>query len=128
MKNFEKYITLNFLSFLGLICLVLSLIVIFYLYPDITAYDKTSGEDAPYGIFGLMSFSAVFLFINTLIELAVLPCVFIEFLIYKFKNTEPKFVKITDKLKKIHFIVFILGLIVSIISLIFGLLYIFSPI
>ena len=87
-----------------------------------------SGEDAPYGIFGLMSFGAVYLFINTLIELAVLPCVFIEFLIYKFKNTEPKFVKITDKLKKIHFIVFILGLIVSIISLILGLLYILSPI
>ena len=128
MKNFEKYITLNFLSFLGLICLILSLIIIFYLYPDITAYDRMAGEDAPYGIFGLMSFGAVYLFINTLIELAVLPCVFIEFLIYKFKNTEPKFVKITDKLKKIHFLVFILGLIVSIISLIFGLLYIFSPI
>lgn len=119
---------MNFLSFLGLICLILSLIIIFYLYPDITAYDRMSGEDAPYGIFGLMSFGAVYLFINTLIELAVLPCVFIEFLIYKFKNTEPKFVKITDKLKKIHFIVFFLGLIVSIISLILGLLYILSPI
>lgn len=128
MKNFEKYITLNFLSFLGLIFLVLSLIVVFYLYPDVTVYDHISGEDAPYGIFGLMSFGAVYLFINTLIELAVLPCVFIEFLIYKFKNTEPKFVKITDKLKKIHFIVFFLGLIVSIISLILGLLYILSPI
>ena len=128
MKNFEKYITLNFLSFLGLIFLVLSLIVVFYLYPDVTVYDHISGEDAPYGIFGLMSFFAVYLFINTLVELAVLPCIFLEFLIYKLKKTEPKFIKITDKLKKIYFIVFILGLIVSIISLILGLLYILSPI
>ncbi len=128
MKNFEKYITSNFLSVLGLIFLVVSLTVILYLYPDMSTYDHMSGEDAPYGIFGLMSFCALYIFINTLIELAILPCVFIEFLFYKFKKTEPKFIKITDKLKKIHFIVFILGLIVSIISLIIGLLYIFSPI
>lgn len=128
MKNFEKYVTLNFLSFLGLIFLVISLIVIFYLFPDVTVYDNRSGEDAPYGIFGLMSFCAVYLFINTLIELAVLPCVFIEFLIYKVKKTKPKFIKITDKLKNIHSVVFILGLIFSIISLILGLLYILSPI
>ena len=102
MKNFEKYITLNFLAVLGLIFLVVSLTVIFCLYPDITAYDHMSGEDAPYGIFGLMSFCAVYLFINTLIELAVLPCLFLEFLIYKLKKTEPKFIKITDKLKNIR--------------------------
>ena len=128
MKNFEKYITLNFLAVLGLIFFVVSLTVIFCLYPGITAYDHMSGEDAPYGIFGLISFCALYIFINTLIELAVLPCLFLEFLIYKLKKTEPKFIKITDKLKKIYFIVFILGLIVSIISLIFGLLYILSPI
>ena len=128
MKNFEKYVTLNFLSFLGWIFLVISLIVIFYLFPDVTVYDNRSGEDAPYGIFGLMSFCAAYLFINTLIELAVLPCVFIEFLIHKVKKTKPKFIKVADKLKNIHSVVFILGLIFLIISLILGLLYILSPI
>lgn len=128
MKNFKNYVTLNFLSILGLIFFVLSLIAVFYFYPNAITYDKTSGEDAPYGMFSFLYICGFFLFFNTLLELVVLSCVLIEFAIYKYKKIVPKFFKFSEKLEKFHTIFFTSGLVFSIFSLILGLTFIFLPV
>lgn len=128
MKNFKKYVTLNLLSVFGLIFLAFTLMVIFYIYPEAKVYDQTSGEDFAYEQAGTVVFYIFTLQINMITVFVFLFAAFIEFLIYKYRKTEPKLIKIPDRFNKIHIILFKSGLIFSIFAFMLGVIYMFLPV
>lgn len=117
MKNLSKYITLNLLSILGYIFFILATVVVFILYPDARTYDFNSGEDMPYGIYGLVSFLFPIISTFILIELTVLISIIIEFIVYKIRKAEPKVINLPDEFKKTHYITVLVGGVLSLIPL-----------
>lgn len=118
MKNLKKYVTLNLLSILGLILFVFSLYVFFYIYPTSNAYEQA----------GTIIFYIYILLINMLTVFGILTAALIEFLIYKCRKSEPKLIKIPDRLCKIHSFLFKSGLTFSILSFTVAVIYMFLPI
>src|SRR5574344_648012 len=117
MKNFSKYLTLNFLSLLGYIFFVFTLIVLFVLFPITRHMDIISNEDMAYNTAGLVIIFFEVILVYTIVELITFCSAFLEFIVYFTKKTEPKLIKIPDKYKKLHFIIFITGLTLLIIPI-----------
>lgn len=101
--------------------LLFILAAVFCIFPNMQEYTYNTDKN-------FNAYAEVFILcgnivlISAIIEIFLILFIFpIEFFIYKFKKSEPRIIKIPDKFRKIHLIVLILGVLVSISPLIFSL-------
>lgn len=129
MEKFKQYFSLNLLSLSGYILVIFSLLIIFYFYPQALEESLKNGPtdnfEVTVGCFlYLMKVIGAFL----VIEIILFVLTFIELIFYKHKkNLYDNFLKkIPDKIKKIHTILFYVGIAFSLIPVFLFILFILN--
>ena len=131
MKKFKHFISLNLLSILSYIFAIFVSYIIFYIYPEAIKESLKNGSTDNFEVtVGIFIWVFVIIGCFLVIETILLFFCFIESHIYKIKQDlyEKFFAKIPDKIKKLHTIMFYIGMIFALIPILLLILFILSAI
>ncbi len=131
MKKFKHFISLNLLSILSYIFAIFVSYIIFYIYPEAIKESLKNGPTDNFEVtVGIFIWVFVIIGCFLAIETILLFFCFIESHIYKIKQNlyEKFFAKIPDKIKKLHTIMFYIGMIFALIPILLLILFILSAI
>ena len=129
LQELKQNISLNLLSFLGYIFVILVLLILFYVYPqtisDSLKDGPTDNFEVTVGTFFLIAKVIVQFFI---IELILFFLIFSEAKFNKIKQylNNNVFTKIPNQINKIHTIIFCAGIILAFIPVIIVVLYLLA--